>query len=157
MQIQINNTELQQKLQQAAKQLQDTQPLMAGIANVLVSESLLNFHSQGRPKWAGLSPVTIAIYAKQGRKNSSILQQSGMLRGSVQPSHTATTATVGAGSAASAKYAAIHQFGGMAGRGRKVKIPSRPYLPIDKLGNLQHSTELEVLDEVDFFLNKKVF
>jgi phage virion morphogenesis protein len=26
------------------------------------------------------------------------------------------------------KYARIHQLGGMAGRGRKVKIPARPYL-----------------------------
>ena len=25
-------------------------------------------------------------------------------------------------------YAAIHEFGGMAGRGRRVKIPARPYL-----------------------------
>jgi phage virion morphogenesis protein len=154
MQIQINDAELQQKLKQAANHLKDTQPLMAGIANVLVSESLLNFQAQGRPKWAGLSPVTIAIYASRGRKRSSILQQSGMLRGSVQPSHTATTATIGAGSAASAKYAAIHQFGGMAGRGRKSKIPARPYLPMDKLGNLQRSAELEVLDEVEFFLGK---
>ena len=28
------------------------------------------------------------------------------------------------------EYAAIHQFGGMAGRNRKVKIPARPFLMI---------------------------
>ena len=28
-------------------------------------------------------------------------------------------------------YAAIHQFGGFAGRGRKVKIPARPYLAVN--------------------------
>ncbi len=27
-------------------------------------------------------------------------------------------------------YAAIHQFGGMAGRGQKVHIPARPYMPV---------------------------
>jgi phage gpG-like protein len=29
-------------------------------------------------------------------------------------------------------YAAIHQFGGMAGRGKKVKIPARPYLAVSR-------------------------
>ena len=30
------------------------------------------------------------------------------------------------------EYARIHQKGGMAGRGRKVKIPARPYLGVSK-------------------------
>lgn len=31
-------------------------------------------------------------------------------------------------------WAGIHQFGGKAGRGRKVRIPARPFLPLKKSG-----------------------
>jgi len=37
-------------------------------------------------------------------------------------------------------YAAIHQFGGDAGRNKKVKIPARPYL---KLGEKEFNSILE--------------
>ncbi len=37
-------------------------------------------------------------------------------------------------------YAAIHQFGGDAGRNKKVKIPARPYL---KLGDNEFNSILE--------------
>lgn len=33
-------------------------------------------------------------------------------------------------------YAAIHQFGGQAGRGRKVTIPARPFIPFDSSGKM---------------------
>ena len=29
-------------------------------------------------------------------------------------------------------YAAIHQFGGRAGKGRRARVPARPYLGIDE-------------------------
>jgi len=41
-------------------------------------------------------------------------------------------------------YAAIHQFGGDAGRNKKVKIPARPYL---KLGNKELNTINEAISE----------
>ena len=46
------------------------------------------------------------------------------------------------------EYAAIHQFGGMAGRGRKVEIPARPYLPLTTDGDLQPEAREEVLDTI---------
>lgn len=46
------------------------------------------------------------------------------------------------------KYAAIHHLGGKAGRGRKVTIPVRPYLPINGAGQLQPSGERRILDVV---------
>ena len=46
------------------------------------------------------------------------------------------------------KYAAIHHLGGKAGRGRKVTIPARPYLPINGSGQLQPGGEKRILDVV---------
>ncbi len=43
------------------------------------------------------------------------------------------------------KYAAIHQFGGMAGRNRKVRIPKRQFIPIDENGTLTPEAERGVL------------
>lgn len=139
--------ELQQKLTQIYHRLEDTTPLASSLERVLVSQSLQNFHANGRPKWAGLSPVTLALYRKQGIHPEGILQRSPAgLRDSVQGDHNQDSAMVGAGSGKSKAYAPIHQFGGMAGRGHKVKIPARPYLPMDANGNLQAETE----DAVDY-------
>ena len=43
-------------------------------------------------------------------------------------------------------YAAIHHLGGQAGRGRKVTIPARPYLPINGSGQLQNGADQRIID-----------
>ncbi len=139
------------KIKTLADCLTYAEPLMRGVSRALVSESLLNFQSRGRPAWAGHSPSTIASYRKQGKRLNTLLQQQGSLKGSVQGSHDAKSASVGAGSGPSADYAAIHQFGGFAGRGRKVSVPARPYLPMDANGNLQPEAENTVFDVVDHY------
>ncbi|WP_151780571.1 phage virion morphogenesis protein [Acinetobacter bereziniae] len=134
--------ELQQKLAQIYSKLENKTQLTSTLERVLVSQTLQNFHSNGRPAWAGLSPVTLALYRKQGIVPQGILQRSPAgLRDSVQGDHDDESASVGAGSGKSKAYAAIHQFGGMAGRSQKVKIPARPYLPMDANGNLQSEAE----------------
>lgn len=45
-------------------------------------------------------------------------------------------------------YAAIHQFGGMAGRGRKVKIEARPFL------QLTSQDRQDILDDVQAYWQK---
>jgi phage virion morphogenesis protein len=149
MSADFNDKALELKLNGLAMKLKHTTPLMRDIERALVSETLLNFQSQGRPKWAGLAPSTIARYSRQGKSVNMILQQKGFLKGSVQGSHDATSATVGAGSGPSSAYAAIQQWGGLAGRGLKSKIPSRKYIPIDEKGYLQPEAEETVHDVVD--------
>jgi phage virion morphogenesis protein len=151
MELVFNDEVLLHKLNTMAENLTHIEPLMGRISGVLVSVAQDNFSAQGRPAWAGLSPATIASYRKRGFRVNSILQKSGNLKNSLQGSHDATSATVGAGSGPSKDYAAIHQFGGFAGRGRKVKIPARPYLPMDKDGNLQREAEDTVSDVVDHY------
>ncbi|TCM61872.1 phage virion morphogenesis protein [Acinetobacter calcoaceticus] len=152
--LQIQDEAVRQRFAQAVKSLTNTQRLAATLERILVSQTLQNFHANGRPKWAGLSPVTLAIYRKQGITPQGILQRSaGGLRDSVQGDHDQNTVTVGAGSGKSAAYAPIHQFGGMAGRNRKVKIPARRYLPMNPSGFLQPEAETAIDHTATAFLS----
>ena len=113
--IQISDESVRERLTRAAQQMADTTPLARDLERVLVSQSLQNFHANGRPAWAGLSPVTLELYRQRGITPQGILQRSpGGLRDSVQGDHGKDFAMVGAGSGKSKDYAAIHQWGGMA-------------------------------------------
>ena len=46
---------------------------------------------------------------------------------------------------ASPVYAAIQQFGGKAGRGHKVTIPARPFLPVRQDGTLYPQEQAEII------------
>lgn len=101
-----------------------------------------NFDAEGRPtRWQPLSLATLLGWAG-GRKGSftkkgnwskkgqtalagrKILTDTARLRNSINYAAGARGLTLGT----NVIYAAIHQFGGQAGRGRKVFIPARPYL-----------------------------
>ncbi len=95
---------------------------------------------QGR-KWAPLSPATYArsygkpTHGRRGKMTAKfrryvlarkILHESGHLQ---EVAYTADRQSMTIGTTPPSKdYAAIHQKGGKAGRGRKVTIPARPYL-----------------------------
>jgi phage virion morphogenesis protein len=90
------------------------------IGETVVASVEQNFQEGGRPtRWAGLKPATWA--AKGSRKT---LVESGRLRGSITKQIAGSTVVVGT----NVEYGAIHQFGGKAGRGRRVTIPARPFL-----------------------------
>lgn len=130
--------DLQRVLNQAARQTSNTAPLMRIIRAQLLSQTQQNFRAQGRPKWSALSGETIKNYERLGISTAGLLRRSNSLYNSIQTHSDVNSATISAGGGnQSGAYAAIHQFGGKAGRGRKVKIPARPYLPIDVNGYLQ--------------------
>ena len=89
------------------------------LSEVLYSGVMDNFEAQGRPtKWKPLSAATLARTGPH-----AILQLTGVhLRGRITRRSGSKEAEVGVNWVA----AAIHQFGGKAGRGRKVTIPARP-------------------------------
>lgn len=143
LEIKVDASQLNAELDRIMQRLQNPSTLMAAVAHSMESQTQQAFYQQGQPgggKWQSLAASTIA-QRKKGRKGKNpeppswpgqILNRSGGrgLLGSVMSASTAATASVGAGSGKSEKYAKIHQFGGQAGRGRKVTIPARPYLPI---------------------------
>lgn len=126
--IVVQDAGLLQLIKQIKERGNDMTPAMKIIAGYMKESVNLNFDSEGRPRWPALAPSTIAAREKAGHWPGKMLVSGaqGGLKESITQRATATQAIVGTNK----KYAAIHQFGGSAGRGRKVKIPPRPYLSL---------------------------
>ena len=120
--VTVDDAALQAALRRAKERLTHTRPLMAGISNLLLEALEDNFQQERDPDtgspWPELALSTRQQRAKQGKWPGQILQVSGQLAASVTNDYDDTTATVSTGK----EYAAIHHFGGMAGRGRRVRI-----------------------------------
>ncbi|HWO99768.1 MAG TPA: phage virion morphogenesis protein [Methylococcus sp.] len=129
IQITIDDREVRAALERLSHRLADLTPAMAGIATALHSESERQFEQEAGPEgsWPELKPSTRRAREKRGTWPGKKLQvSSGGLAASVTPEHGASFAAL----VVTKRYAAIHQFGGQAGRGRKANIPPRPYLPL---------------------------
>jgi len=124
--IKIDSEQLQKELKKLLQLARDRRPLMKNIAGMMHNAVEENFAQEGRPKWIPLSPITIAARQKKGYWPGQILQQTGKLAASISSYADNDQAVVGT----NVVYAAIHQFGGKAGRGKKVNIPARPYLQL---------------------------
>lgn len=153
--IQINS-ELERKLFTVAEHIENPIQLSQSIANSFLTVVEDNFDNEGRPTWAGLSPVTLAR-RKPGKK----LFQEGRLRQSIVSDSTADSVIIGS----SDLKAPTHQFGAKQGEYGKTKrntpipwgdIQSRPFLPFDTNGFLQQEAEDVMVDDVDYFF-KKIF
>lgn len=89
-----------------------------------------NFRQSGRPTrwkpWA-FSTALRRAYDKEGKpagRLGGVLVRKGILKNSITYVADSSGLTVGT----NIIYGRIHQLGGMAGRGRKVPIPARPFL-----------------------------
>jgi len=119
---------VQAMLKDAVTRIKDFTPAMKAFSEYLVKETGDRFRKEQAPDgsgWDPLKPATVARKAKMG-KRSKILQQDGYLM-MVHPQADEPSG----GIYSDRKYAAIHNRGGMAGRGRKVKIPQRQFLGIN--------------------------
>jgi len=155
--ISVNGKErVLQVLQDISANMGNLKPAMRKIGDLVKNSSKGNFKAQTAPDgtpWAPLSAATLlnrarkamgskGLYTK-GKKDGTgkrprtgvlkamysaqILLDNGVLRNSINVENvTDSSVTV----ASRLKYSAIHQFGGKAGRGRKVTIPARPYIGI---------------------------
>ena len=132
IEIEINNAqEVAVLLERLAQVTAHRTPLMRSIAGTMESAVLQNFDVGGRPKWLGLK-------YRQGTP----LVNSERLMESITSEYNNDEVIVGTNE----PYAAIHQFGGKAGRGRKVEIPARPFLI------LTPQDEADILEDVqDYF------
>lgn len=133
IEIQIDNLfVVQNQIERLGRGLSDNRYLLmkqlAGTMNHAVRQ---NFRQSGRPKWLGLK-----------YRDGEPLVNRGALRDSISQLYDNDTALVGT----NRDYAAIHHFGGMAGRNRKVAIPARPFLV------LTNDDKQDLMDNVqDYF------
>lgn len=126
-------------LDELLKKVKDRRSLHRMIAATMADKVEQNFEDEGRPKWQDLAQSTKDQRAKKGKWPGKILQRDGQLAASITQQSDNDSAIVGT----NLIYAAIHQFGGQAGRGGSVNIPARPYL------QLTPDDISEIVDEVN--------
>src|SRR5574344_167173 len=133
IEIRIDNKAVEEALLKVASKCEDMKPLMKNIAGIMADAVEENFEQEGRPdKWQELAESTIKKRKKTKHWPGKILQVEGQLATSITTQYDNESAVIGSNLA----YAAIHQLGGQAGKGKKVTIPARPYL---KLSNQELS------------------
>ncbi|WP_066568058.1 phage virion morphogenesis protein [Snodgrassella sp. CFCC 13594] len=122
-----NENEVLAQIERLIDGVTNLSPLMRNISGTMYSAVMQNFDAGGRPAWLGLK-------YRVGKP----LTDTGRLRGSISEYSDNGSAVVGTNSI----YAAIHNFGGQAGRGRSVTIPARPFMMITP------QDEADILDDV---------
>jgi len=156
--------QISEAMTQLALAAANRRPILAAIGERLVTSTKERFERQhdpeGRP-WKPLAWLTLLKRAGGSRAwdkrqstrgagvltkraeariaGAQILINRGLLLGSI----TARIAGEGVEVGSNKVYARIHQLGGAAGRGHKVKIPARPYLGItdadkSEIGHIIH-------------------
>lgn len=109
------------KLQQ---RVENPKPAFAEIGEIVRSSIIKNFQQSGRPeKWQPLATATIK--KKRGGAGKTLIDTARLMNSITARAHT-DKAVIGT----NVIYAAIHQFGGKAGRGLKATIPERPFLMV---------------------------
>src|SRR5574344_1885054 len=125
IEIRIDNKAVEEALLKVASKCEDMRPLMKNIAGIMADAVEENFEQEGRPdKWQELAESTIKHRKKTKHWPGKLLQVEGQLATSITMQYDNESAVIGSNLA----YAAIHQLGGQAGKGKNVKIPARPYL-----------------------------
>jgi phage gpG-like protein len=165
--ITVDDASVKGVLTRLSQRISDMRPIMAQIGQELRNDALENFQGQHAPDgtpWKGLSIATRiararrvsggSIYTKNGKSTKAkaysammtakALLDTGVLRASINVLET-TSASVTVGSRL--KYAAIHQFGGQAGRGKKVTIPARPFI------GMSRGAERSIVDIINGHMN----
>jgi len=122
-------------LARLAKTFVRLDPVLDEIGSMLVTETQMRFAAEEDPdgkKWQELADATKAKRGRTGKKGTArILRDQGDLYDSVTHQvRTGVSVSVGV----TRTYGRIHQLGGNAGRGRRVKIPARPYLGVSEAG-----------------------
>lgn len=138
IEIHLDDSRLKSGLSQLLHNARDTAPMMRGIAEELHNAGKDNFANEawGSDKW----PKSQAAAKRKGKT----LYKSGELHDNLTTQSGHTFARIGS----NLKYAAVHHLGGKAGRGRKLTLPARPYLPIRGDGKIQKEAEDNILQVV---------
>ncbi len=118
--IELSDGEVASALAELRRRLVDTGPLLAELGEIVLGQAQESFRAQAAPDGTPWEPSQRA--QAQGGQT---LVDSGQLLASLTSDVLPGFVEVGTAKL----YAAIHQFGGRAGRGRRVRLPARPFLP----------------------------
>ncbi|MFA5161166.1 MAG: phage virion morphogenesis protein [Elusimicrobiales bacterium] len=146
--IAVDGHKLGAALSALKKRTGNLRPFMKDVRDIMREAVEDNFAAQGRPAWRPLAAATIKERARRGYWPGKILQRhsgnAGLL-GSIHGAYTDKSALVGT----NIRYAAIHQFGGAAGRkSARVHIPARPFLA------LTESDKQDIVDTAKTYLQE---
>lgn len=146
-------------------------PVLQTIGEGIVERTRRRFETSTDPAgqpWKPNSAATLAILAGRLSGQKSKVKKDGSLNASGQRSYANKKPLIADGNlrrqftisavngtltvSNTMKYAAIQQFGGKAGRGHKVTIPARPFLPVHQNGTLYPKEQSEILKTINEYL-----
>ncbi len=174
--ITVQDQAVQASLKALSARVGNMRPVLQTLGEGIIERTKRRFETSTGPdgvKWKDPSNVTLALFGerlagfKSKRKkdgslnakgqrdlaNKKLLIDTGILSSKIFHIASANTLTVST-AASTAPYGAIQQFGGKAGRGHKVTIPARPFLPIHQDGTLYPKEQSEILSALNEYLMK---
>ncbi|MBR0574079.1 phage virion morphogenesis protein [Pasteurella atlantica] len=147
--VKLNNADTVTALLNKLADKTDNRKALMGVLAIRMEKAVLqNFEEEGRPKWLGIKPRR-PRKDRDGNaieRDGKILNDTGVLKNSITAAFDNDSATVGT----NLQYATIHQFGGMAGRNKKVKIPARPFL------TLTSEDEKDIIDDIQTYFRNLI-
>lgn len=170
--ITVKDEGIQAALKALSARINNMAPVLQTIGEGIVERTKHRFDTSTAPDgtpWKPNSAATLAMLSarlsgqksktkKDGSLNAAgqrsmgskrpLIGESKDLRRQFTISVINGTLTVGS----TPKYAAIQQFGGKAGRGKKVTIPARPFLPIRPNGTLYPDEQAAILKALNEYL-----
>ncbi len=126
-------------LEEIQRRSNNLEPIHKEIGNMILNDIEMSFEESKSPfgqVWAR------NVVIPPNNPNKKPLINSGILSTSFTVNATANEVSVGT----NLIYAAIHQFGGKAGKNRGVTIPARPYLPVSSNGELESNLQKNITD-----------
>lgn len=168
----VDDRPAQDALQALTERMGNLAPVLTALGDDITERAKRRFETSQAPDgtpWKPNSAATLQALArriggqkskvkKDGSLNAAgqrslankkpLIGESQDLRRQILPSVSGNTLTVRSTPA----YAAIQQFGGKAGRGHKVTIPARPFLPVRLDGTLYPQEQALVLQSLNDFL-----
>ncbi|MFN4003324.1 MAG: phage virion morphogenesis protein [Hylemonella sp.] len=155
--IEYDDAQVRQALARLASRSASLAPAMSAIGNAVRYDIMERFDSSTAPDGSRWKPLTAAAIVSRARRSAGSgvkkrraetlraftvgakpLLDIGLLRNSVRVASVSDSAVVvSAGGGRREKIAAIHNFGGQAGRGRKVRIPARPFMGVSAEGKAE--------------------
>lgn len=146
-----NGRQVQQMLDRIGKQLGDLRPVLQSIAEGMWRSMKAAFQQERSPEgvpWQALTQRYAARKLQRFGAKKILFASGALLRGMNRGVDEARGLAFV--SSLDLPYARIHQLGGRAGRGRRARIPARPFLPSEA------TAEKIALTTVDEFFQRAI-